>query len=54
MRIEASAHGETLVIKGGGTDAAPKVWVSSEAQDGTSQGSLWLGEADAREVLRML
>jgi hypothetical protein len=54
MRIEEAAHGETLVIKGGGTDAAPKVWISSKAQDGTSLGSLWVSVADAREVLRTL
>lgn len=54
MRTEESGHGETLVTKGGGTDAEPKVWISSEAEDRTSQGSLWLNKADAREALRTL
>lgn len=50
-RSEHSAHGETLVSKGGGTDPEPQVWISSESADGDSRGSVWLDPDQARSVL---
>jgi hypothetical protein len=53
-RRENWAKGEILVSKGGGTDWVPTVWLSSAADDGTSQGSVWLDESQARAVLDVL
>lgn len=47
-RTEQRGAGEVVVSKGGGTDYEPKVWISSESDDGGSRGSVWLTEDDAR------